>query len=254
MKLDDRKLALLEERVHLLQRKRRGEDHGNTYTEVFDQTTLLALYKLISDRRIETVDYPVATGKEGNVFHATAREGGVALKIYRVNTATFRSLSEYIVGDPRFKKVGRSFREMISVWAQKEFKNLHRMHEAGVRVPRPILVHENCLLLDYLGDDTMPAPVLRTVALKDPAAVYDEVVTSMKAIRKAKLVHGDLSEYNLLWWDGHPWIIDCAQAVTFEHPLSQDWFLRDCANIARYFSRLGVPADADHLAETVLGG
>jgi len=108
--------------------------------------------------------------------------------------------------------------------------------------------------MEYIGDETMPAPLIRTVRLEDPRAAYEEVVASMKAIRKAKLVHGDLSEYNILWWGGHPWIIDCAQGVALEHPQAEDWFLRDCAIVAKYFGRLGVDTDADRLAETVRGG
>ena len=254
MRIDDRKLRLLESRVDALRRTDKDADQRKTYDQVFDQTTLFALYKLISDGTLYTVDYPVATGKEGNVFRATTKEGGVALKIYRVNTATFRSLSEYIVGDPRFKKVGRTFREMITVWAQKEFKNLSKMREAGARVPQPIAVHLNCLVMEYIGDETMPAPLIRTVRLEDPRAAYEELVASMKAIRKAKLVHGDLSEYNLLWWDGHPWVIDCAQSVPFDHPRSDEWFVRDVANVARYFSRLGVDTDAKRLEARLRGG
>src|SRR5881296_2644559 len=134
MRLDDRKLALLEERIEVLGRRRKDADHTKTYDEVFDEATLMAVYKFVSDGTIRTVDYPVSTGKEGNVFHATTEEGAAALKIYRVNTATFRSLADYLQGDPRFKKVGRTFRELITVWAQKEFKNLTRMREAGARV------------------------------------------------------------------------------------------------------------------------
>ncbi|HEV8595100.1 MAG TPA: serine protein kinase RIO [Thermoplasmata archaeon] len=253
MRFDDKKLALLEERVQILRRSEKDDDTRKTYDQVFDQTTLLALYKLISDGTIATVDYPVSTGKEGNVFHATTSKGGAALKIYRVNTATFRSLSEYLEGDPRFKKIGRTFREMISVWAQKEYKNLRRMHDAGVHVPDPIAVHQNCLLMDYLGDDTMPAPVIREVRLEDPRAAYEDLVASMAAMRKAELVHGDLSEYNVLWWDRRPWVIDCAQAVHFEHPRSDDWFRRDVANVVRYFSHLGVDTDAKRLEARLRG-
>src|SRR3990172_9773745 len=137
MRMDDKKLALLEERVQILKRVEKDADQRKTYDEVFDQATLMAVYKLISDGTIATVDYPVSTGKEGNVFHATTRTGGAALKIYRVNTATFRSLAEYLRGDPRFKKIGRTFREMVTVWAQKEFKNLQRMREAAGPRPPP---------------------------------------------------------------------------------------------------------------------
>jgi RIO kinase 1 len=252
--LDDRKLLLLEERVQVLRRRRKDDDARKTYDEVFDEPTLLALYKMISDRTIETVDYPVSTGKEGNVFHATTGKGGAALKIYRVSNATFRSLADYLRGDPRFKSMGRSFREMIEVWAQKEYKNLVRMRDAGVRVPEGYAVHKHILLMEYVGDDSMPAPMIREVALEDPATAYEDVVASMAAMRKTKLVHGDLSEYNLLWWDGHPWVIDCAQSVPFDHPRSDEWFLRDVANVARYFSRLGVDTDAKRLEARLRGG
>ncbi len=254
MRLDDKKLALLEERVQILHRTKKDDDTRKTYDEVFDQTTLMALYKLISDGTIATIDYPVSTGKEGNVFHATTARGGAALKIYRVNNATFRSLSEYLEGDPRFKKIGRTFREMVSVWAQKEFKNLRRMREVGARVPEPIAVHQNCLLMEYVGDETMPAPLIREVALADPRAAYEDVVASMAAMRKGELVHGDLSEYNLLWWDDHPWVIDCAQAVAFGHPRSDDWFRRDVGNITRFFARHGVDTDAKRLEARLRGG
>ena len=254
MRMDDKKLALLEERVQILKRVEKDADQRKTYDEVFDQATLMAVYKLISDGTIATVDYPVSTGKEGNVFHATTRTGGAALKIYRVNTATFRSLAEYLRGDPRFKKIGRTFREMVTVWAQKEFKNLQRMREAGVLVPEPVAVHKNCLLMEYVGDDTMPAPMIREVRLAAPTVAYEDVVASMAAMRNAELVHGDLSEYNLLWWDGRPWVIDCAQAVPFAHPRSDDWFRRDVGNIARYFARIGVDTDARRLEARLRGG
>jgi len=252
--LDERKLTLLEERVQILRRRRKEDESRKTVDEVFDQPTLLALYKMISDRTIETVDYPVSTGKEGNVFHATTQKGGAALKIYRVSNATFRSLADYLRGDPRFKSMGRSFREMIEVWAQKEYKNLVRMRTAGVRVPEGYAVHKHVLLMEYVGDDSMPAPMIREVALEDPAAAYEDVFCSMAAMRKAKLVHGDLSEYNLLWWDGRAWVIDCAQAVPFDHPRSDEWFVRDVANVARYFSRLGVDTDAKRLGARLRGG
>ncbi len=254
MRMDNRKLALLEERVQVLGRRRKDADHAKTYDEVFDEATLLAVYKFVSDDVIRTVDYPVSTGKEGNVFHATTSEGAAALKIYRVSNANWRSLYEYLQGDPRFKKIGRTFREMISVWAQKEFKNLQRMRTAGVRVPAPIAVHRNLLLMEYLGDETMPAPTMKDLPIEDPATAYEDVVGSMAAMRKAELVHGDLSEYNLLWWDGHPWVIDCAQAVPFAHPRSEDWFRRDVANVARYFAHLGVDTDAARLEGRLRGG
>src|SRR5207247_2727993 len=98
-------------------------------------------------------------------------------------------------------------------------------------------VHNNILVMEYIGDETRPAPALREIALEDPAAVYADVVTNLRAIRKAELVHADMSEYNLLWWSGRVVGIDVGQAVTLDHPRASEWFKRDVGNIARFFRR-----------------
>jgi len=252
--IDERREKRLDHAYEALRFRPKDTDDRNVYAEVFDRTALLAITKLISDRKLETVDYPVSTGKEGNVFHATAPGGrGLALKIYRVSNATFRNLSKYIVGDPRYKRAGRSHRELIEAWAMKEFRNLERMREGGTRVPQPLAVHRNLLLMEYLGDEEAPAPVLRTVAVEDPEALHSDLVESLRGIHKAGLVHGDLSEYNLLWWKGHAWVIDVGQAVPVEHSLAAEWHRRDLENLARYLRRLGLKVTADSLDEEARG-
>ncbi|MFA5862089.1 MAG: RIO1 family regulatory kinase/ATPase, partial [Candidatus Thermoplasmatota archaeon] len=110
-----------------LKTKKKDADDRKTLDEVFDQQTLLILYKFISNGYIETLDYPISTGKEANVFHATTPQGdAVAVKIFRTNTATFRSFMTYIAGDPRFGHVRPNRRDIVYVWAQKEYKNLQR--------------------------------------------------------------------------------------------------------------------------------
>ena len=252
--IDDRSERRLDRKVDSWRFRVKDDEDRKTYDEVFDKLALTAISKWISDRKLETVDYPVSTGKEGNVFHATDPAGkGLALKIYRVNTATFHNLSKYIVGDPRFKKAGRSPRAMIEAWATKEFRNLERMRTAGARVPEPFAVYKNLLLMEYVGDETTPAPVLRTVAVEDPQGLYEDVLSSVKAIRRAELVRGDLSEYNLLYWEGKAWVIDVGQAVPLEHSLAEEWFTRDMVNLARYFRRLGLQVTAEALQREVRG-
>src|SRR3989442_6400932 len=91
------------------------------------------------------------------------------------------------------------------------------MEDAGVRVPTPERVHNNVLVMEYIGDETQPAPALREVRLEDPTAVYADVVANLQAIRKAELVHADMSEYNLLWWDRRVVVIDRRPNLTL-HP------------------------------------
>jgi len=250
---DDKKIRLLEGRIDSWRNRIKDDNQAKTYDEVFDQRTLMVIYKLINEGAISTVDYPVSTGKEGNVFHATAKGAPVALKIYRVSNAAFRALSDYIIGDPRFKGLKGSKRKIICAWATKEFKNLERMHLSGTRVPRPIAVEENILVMGYIGDETTPAPMIKSVKLEDPNPIMDDVIDNMRCIQESGLVHGDLSEYNILIWDGKTYIIDVGQAVTLDHVNANDWFKRDAENIARYFRRLGCDITPELIRERVRG-
>ena len=241
----DKDLAQLEHQVESL-RLRRSEnaqdDARKVLDEVFDRRTMMAIYKFMKSGVIDTVDFPISTGKEGNVFRVTDPDGDlIAMKIYRVSNSTFHNIAKYIEGDPRFKGMQGSHFKMIMAWATKEFKNLTRLKEAGVRVPEAIDFHQNILLMEYLGDAEMPAPQIRNVQLEHPDAVYREILKFMRrAYQKAHLVHADLSEYNILWFEEKPWIIDCGQAMVVDHPNHMDFLRRDVVNINRYFRSLDV--------------
>jgi RIO kinase 1 len=218
--------------------RRRSDEDRKTLDEVFDKATLLVLYKFISNGYIETLDYPLSTGKEANVFHATTPQGeSVAVKIFRTNTATFRSFMTYIAGDPR---------DIVYVWAQKEYKNLQRYFEAGVRVPNPIAWRENVLIMDFIGTEGTPAPRLKDLPFDDPAAGYEELVKQYRlGAELGGLVHGDFSEFNILNHDGEPVVIDVAQAVLTHHPMASELLVRDAKNLAAYFRRQGVKVTAE---------
>lgn len=229
--------------------RRRSDEDRKTLDEVFDKSTLLVLYKFISNGHIDTLDYPISTGKEANVFHATTPQGeSVAVKIFRTNTATFRSFMTYIAGDPRFGHVKPNRRDIVYVWAQKEYKNLQRYFEAGVRVPNPIVWRENVLIMDFIGDEGTPAPRLKDVPFEDPAKGYEALIAQYRlGSEGAGLVHGDFSEFNILNQDGTPVVIDVAQAVLSQHPMALDLLARDAKNIAAYFRRQGVKVTAEEV-------
>ncbi|MFQ6012372.1 MAG: serine protein kinase RIO [Thermoplasmata archaeon] len=249
--MEEGALRLLEAQVESWRRRVKDEDERKTYDEVFDHATLFVLQRLISNGTIDTLDYPVATGKEGNVFRATSRAGGRAVKIYRVSTSTFRSLSRYIRGDPRFLRVGGSRRKLIFAWATKEFKNLTRMRRYRLRVPRPYVVRDNVLVMGYLGSKTRPAPELRHVRVDDPQRLLHLLLLDLRRMHQAGLVHGDLSEFNLLFWRGLPYIIDVGQAVPLGHPRAEEWFRRDMKNLARYLRSLDLDITAEELGRQV---
>ncbi|MEM2539024.1 MAG: serine protein kinase RIO, partial [Candidatus Bathyarchaeia archaeon] len=161
----------------------------------------------------------------------------------------------YIIGDPRFKNVRKNLRNLVFLWAQKEFKNLNLAYEAKVRVPRPIAIRNNVLIMEFIGRNGVSAPLLKEVDLKSPERMYRMVLSHVKRLyRGAGLVHGDLSEYNIMVWRGKPVLFDFSQAVPIEHPTSDQFLLRDLENINRYFSRIGVNViDIEELYRVVTG-
>lgn len=228
-----------------------GKDFG-TWGEVFDAPTVMTLHRFLRNDVLATLDYPVATGKEANVFKATSGDGeDVAVKIYRVHTSTFRSMSTYIEGDPRFRNVPRGdHRALIYAWARKEYRNLERFRDAGVDVPIPYKALNNCIIMEYLAGPDGPAPAIRTSHLEDPQAAYDKLWDDYKrALKTARCVHADFSEYNVLMVDDTPRIIDVGQAVLDTHPMALEFLDRDMKNFARFFKKVGVATDPRALIE-----
>ncbi len=250
----DEKYAFLERRVDALKTDRTG-DERQTEGEVFDRKTLMTLYDLMTDGYLDRVHYPVSTGKEGNVFYAEDEDGEpLALKIYRTSTSTFKRMARYIEGDPRFKGTAGNRWKTIYAWVNKEFRNLQRYCDAGIPVPEPITFSDNCLLMEYIDGDDGPAPQLKDCLLDDPTAMYDEVVSFIiDGWQEAHLVHGDLSEYNILVQGGEPVLIDCGQAMARDFFNAGDLLVRDVANVNRFFRNRGADIidDAVILEETL---
>jgi RIO kinase 1 len=252
---DEEIYRVLGDKIQTFERRRKSDEDRKTYDEVFDRNTLLAIYKLLTANVIETLDYPISTGKEGNVFCATG-DGGVlfAVKIYRVSTSTYKNLTKYITGDPRFRNIPRDRRGIIYTWARKEFKNLSRMYAANIKSPEPKRLMDNVLVMEYIGSNEQPAPMLKDVSLADPKKSFKSILDMMqKLYTDAKLVHGDLSEYNVLVEEGECFLIDVGQSVVLDHPLAKELLQRDVSNIARYFGKLGVKTNEDDMLKYIRG-
>ena len=164
--LRERHLDFLEHRIHAV-KLRKDSDRKNVQDEVFDERTLLTLYDLINDRKINTIEFPISTGKEGNVFAATSDDGMLAVKIYRITNANFNAMERYIVGDPRFEGLHGNKKKLVHEWCKKEFRNLMRYHEAGLPVPAPVTQRDNVLVMEYVGDETGPAPSMKFTPPQD---------------------------------------------------------------------------------------
>jgi RIO kinase 1 len=211
--------------------------------EVFDRSTLMTIYGFMNKGKIDEIYGVVNAGKEARVYWGKDQDGReLAIKIYLTVSAEFkRGMLPYIKGDPRFAHVRKGTRSLIYAWAQKEFKNLRRAMDAGVKVPEPIAVSKNVLIMSFIGKNGDNAPLLKEVSLKNSKQVYRRLLTYVKKLyQKAKLVHADLSEYNIMIWKNTPVLFDVAQAVTLEHPMADQFLRRDLQNLYKYFKKLGV--------------
>lgn len=243
--VDDAELREFEERL-------KDSEAYEVEAEVFDEPTLRALYKLVADGHVRAVGGVVSSGKEANVVEADGRDAEVALKIYRVATSSFGEMRRYLEGDPRFEGA-RSKKELVVEWVRREFSNLRRASDAGVRVPEPVAHERNVLVTEFVGEDGVRAPRLQEVEIENPETCYEVVVEYASRLYDAGIVHGDLSEYNVLVHDGELVVIDMGQTVTVEHPRADDMLEKDCENVARFFSSLGVETSRDEVLKRVTG-
>ncbi|MEM1507676.1 MAG: serine protein kinase RIO [Candidatus Bathyarchaeia archaeon] len=239
-----------------LMKEKRSEEY-EVLEEVFDKSTLMTIYDFMNDGTIKEIYGVVNSGKESRIYWGIGpNDEEIAIKIFLTVSAEFRKgRLPYIIGDPRFKNVRKNLRNLVFLWAQKEFKNLNSAYEAKVRVPRPIAIKNNVLIMEFIGRNGVSAPLLKEVDLKNPGRMYRMVLLHVKRLyRGAGLVHGDLSEYNIMVWRGRPVLFDLSQAVPIEHPSSDQFLFRDLENINRYFSRIGVNViDIEELYRVVTG-
>ncbi|MFQ3318364.1 MAG: RIO kinase 1 [Natronomonas sp.] len=246
------RIARRQDREFLEFRKRiKNTEQFKVEASVFDDATLGALYKLVQDGYIDAFGGPISTGKEANVYTALAPDGEVAVKVYRINASDFRQMRPYLDGDPRFEGIGSDKKKVVVAWTKKEFANLERARKGGVRVPHPIAVERNVLVMEYLGGDTQRAQRLNEVHVENPETAFEVVREYTRRLYRAGLVHGDLSEYNIVVHDGELCFLDLGQAVTVHHPNSREFLERDCHNVAAFFRRQGVDVSDAELLDYV---
>ena len=228
-----------------------------TVEEVFDQTTRMVVFDMLNSGVFYELNGVVSSGKEARVYWATTKEGtDLAVKIYLTSSAEFKKgMHKYIEGDPRFKDVKHDTRSLMAVWAQKEFRNLGEAYAAKVRVPKPMAVKSNVVVMEFIGKEGVSAPSFKEQPPANPERVYKIIINSVKRLyQKAKIVHGDLSEYNIMMWKGKPIIFDVSQSVSIEHPMADFMLTRDLTNVNRFFSRLEVKViPVEELHKMVVG-
>ncbi|XP_053958672.1 serine/threonine-protein kinase RIO3 [Anastrepha ludens] len=230
-----------------------------------DARTRLLLYKLKNCQILGQINGIISTGKEAIILHANSDpayatndikySGTVcspqllpkecAIKIFKTTLNEFKQRDRYIKDDYRFKDrfSKQNNRVIINMWAEKEMHNIMRMQSVGINCPDVVILKKHVLVMSFIGDNHNAAPKLKDARLShsELSFAYAEVIAAMhKLYNEAKLIHADLSEYNILWHDGKCWIIDVAQSVEPEHPSALEFLMRDCTNIITFFEKRGL--------------
>ena len=213
-----------------------------TTEQALDPRTRMILFKLISHHVITDIQGCISTGKEANVYYATSAAGERAIKVYKTSILVFKDRDKYVTGEFRFRHgyCKHNPRKMVRLWAEKEMRNLLRMHSNGVPCPSPILMRGHVILMEFIGKDGWSAPRLKDAEISPAKAreLYLECIHIMRNIyHKCKLIHADFSEYNILFHEGHLCVIDVSQAVEHDHPQALEFLRKDCSNITDFFNR-----------------
>jgi len=239
------------------------------YEEVF---LAESLQPFVTQALIDDVLALVKGGKEANVYLCQAAPHLdvelIAAKVYRPrqfrnlrNDVTYREGRE-LVNSLGITIKNRDNREMRAIhnktsfggelthisWLMHEHITLDRLYKLGAAVPKPLGVGENAILMAYVGDRSRPAPVLHGIALdrREAEGLCDEVLRNIELMLAHGMIHGDLSAYNILYWEGKVTLIDFPQ-VTMSESNHNAWriFARDVRRVCDYFATQGVERDAD---------
>lgn len=217
-----------------------------TVEQVLDPRTRMILFKMLSRGVICEINGCISTGKEANVYHASTSKGdNRAIKIYKTSILLFKDRDKYVSGEFRFRHgyCKGNPRKMVRTWAEKEMRNLIRLQTAGIPSPEPLLLRSHVLLMSFIGKDNLPAPLLKNASFSESKAreLYLQVLQNMrKMFQEARLVHADLSEFNMLYHDGDAYIIDVSQSVEHDHPQALEFLRKDCSNVNEFFVKCGV--------------
>lgn len=233
----------------LLAKERRGRSEKSVFDkikvmdDVLDKTTIMTLSKLINSGIISYVNGVIGSGKESKMYWAVDPDGkDVALKIYLVTASNFKKRAPYLVDDHRFSHIKKSTRNMVELWAQKEFRNLNHCVKSGIPSIKPIHLLKNVLILEFVGKNGAPAKTLVETEV-DENDYKDAISIISQLYKKAKLVHGDFSEYNIFKTENGLVLFDLGSAVDIRHKNAKEFLERDIKNISRFFVKRGLTVE-----------
>lgn len=231
----------------------RSREEWKTYGNVFDNFTIANLRKLRGSGYFEELTTSIALGKEANVFGGETKDGSlVAVKIYRLENCNFNKMYEYISQDPRYIDLKGQRRKIIFAWTQREYRNLLKAREV-IRVPTPLTFKDNIVVMEYIMDGDVAAPQLKNVQFEEYQTIFDQIIEMIKKLFSVGLVHGDLSEFNILVEGHDPVFIDFSQSTAIDSPNAPELMKRDLEVICRFFTKKGISRDPQDLYDEIVG-
>ncbi|MAG60262.1 serine/threonine protein kinase [archaeon] len=235
------------------------QERFKTVKGVFDAFTNRNLFELQSRGHFDELVSPLKIGKEANVFLASSGKRYVIVKIYRIQNSDFSGMYNYIKQDPRYESLKKRRREIIFAWVQREYKNLHRSFEKGVKVPKPLALKHNVLIEELIGDEISGevALPLKDSAPQDVEEFFELLIEQLRLMyHAAGLVHGDLSAFNILnlkMDEGDkPILIDFSQCTLVKSRASLELLKRDVKNLLQYFKKQGLKLDAEEVVARIV--
>ncbi|KAJ5835417.1 hypothetical protein N7447_001443 [Penicillium robsamsonii] len=229
-----------------------------TSEQVLDPRTRMLLLQMINRGLVSEIHGCLSTGKEANVYHAMsisqededAPPLHRAIKVYKTSILVFKDRDKYVTGEFRFRQGYNKSnnRAMVKLWAEKEMRNLRRIYASGIPCPEPIFLRLHVLVMGFIGSSKgLGAPRLKDVDFKIPEpetrwrALYIELLGYMRVMyQTCRLVHADLSEYNILYHKERLYIIDVSQSVEHDHPRSLEFLRMDIKNVSDFFRRKNI--------------
>ena len=220
---------------------------------------------LVQDGIVDKVDRQLMSGKEANVYIVICGENIRCAKVYKeANKRSFRQAVHYTEGRKvknsrmaRAMEKGTRYgrKEQEAAWQNAEVDALYKLAAAGVRVPHPYGFYEGVLLMELVSDENgEPAPRLNDLVLTDELARQYHQILIRQVVRMlcAGIVHGDLSEYNILVDKNGPVIIDLPQAVDATANNNACKMLeRDVNNLATYFGQFAPELRSTHYGKEI---
>lgn len=237
-------LKRTEKRLDALRFRIKDKSDRATVDQVLDPRTIRILSKLINQDHISEIHGCVSTGKEANVYQASTTNGqDRVIKVYKTSILVFKDRDKYVQGEFRFRRgyCRSNNRKLVQTWAEKEMRNLTRIYQSGIPCPKPHVLKSHILVMDMIGRDGLPAPLLKNAIVQDKAqycSIYYKLIVYMRRLfQECKLVHADLSEFNLILLDDEIYIIDVSQSVEHDHIMALEFLRKDCTNVNEFFRK-----------------